>query len=65
MKGILPLHLKVCLNLLDGAFGKVLQPSEVNPIVLNSSFILLPHNTPFLFVNHKSVLCDYESFSSF
>ena len=38
MKGILPLHLKVCLNLLDGAFGKVLQPSEVNPIVLNSSF---------------------------
>ena len=38
MKGILPLHLKVCLNLLDGAFGKVLQPSEVNPIVLKSSF---------------------------
>lgn len=38
MKGILLLYLKVCLNLLDGAFGKVLQPSEVNPLVLNSSF---------------------------
>ena len=37
MKGILPLYLKVCLNLLDGAFGKVLQLSEVDPIVLNSS----------------------------
>ena len=37
MKGILPLYLKVCLNLLNGAFGKVLQLSEVNPIVLNSS----------------------------
>lgn len=38
MKGILLLYLKVCLNLLDGAFGKVLQPSEVNLLVLNSSF---------------------------
>ena len=37
MKGILPLYLKVCLNLLNGAFGKVHQLSEVNPIVLNSS----------------------------
>ena len=37
MKGILPLYLKVCLNLLDGAFGKVLQLSEVNCIVLNST----------------------------
>ena len=37
MKGILPLYLKVCLNLLDRAFGKVLQLSEVNCIVLNST----------------------------